>query len=84
MPGIEHPGSTGVIYCSDRAMANGFTYAYVMFTLLLPVASRVTVDCLRSDEGRAMNGLILGKVPQRLAISLKLHPAQPVFQFRPM
>lgn len=27
MPGIEHPGSTGVIYCSDRAMANGFNYA---------------------------------------------------------
>ena len=27
MPGIEHPGSTGVIYCSDRAIANGFTYA---------------------------------------------------------
>ncbi|KAJ7766808.1 pyridoxal phosphate-dependent transferase [Mycena metata] len=27
VPGIEHPGSTGVIYCSDRAMANGFTYA---------------------------------------------------------
>lgn len=27
IPGIEHPGSTGVIYCSDRAMANGFTYA---------------------------------------------------------
>jgi len=26
VPGIEHPGSTGVIYCSDRAMANGFTY----------------------------------------------------------
>lgn len=27
MPGIEHPGSTGVIYCSERAMANGFSYA---------------------------------------------------------
>lgn len=27
MPGIEHPGSTGVIYCSDRAIANGFNYA---------------------------------------------------------
>ncbi|PAV23815.1 aminotransferase [Pyrrhoderma noxium] len=27
IPGIEHPGSTGVIYCSDRAMANGFSYA---------------------------------------------------------
>lgn len=27
MPGIQHPGSTGVIYCSDRAMANGFNYA---------------------------------------------------------
>ena len=27
MPGILHPGSTGVIYCSDRAMANGFSYA---------------------------------------------------------
>jgi aspartate/methionine/tyrosine aminotransferase len=27
VPGIEHPGSTGVIYCSDRAIANGFTYA---------------------------------------------------------
>lgn len=26
MPGIEHPGSTGVIYCSDRAMSNGFNY----------------------------------------------------------
>lgn len=26
VPGIEHPGSTGVIYCSDRAMANGFSY----------------------------------------------------------
>ena len=26
VPGIEHPGSTGVIYCSDRAMANGFNY----------------------------------------------------------
>lgn len=27
MPGIQHPGSTGVIYCSERAMANGFNYA---------------------------------------------------------
>ncbi|KAF9649014.1 PLP-dependent transferase [Thelephora ganbajun] len=27
VPGILHPGSTGVIYCSDRAMANGFSYA---------------------------------------------------------
>ncbi|TFK30053.1 aminotransferase [Coprinopsis marcescibilis] len=27
VPGIEHPGSTGVIYCSDRAMANGFSYS---------------------------------------------------------
>ncbi|PSR83034.1 hypothetical protein PHLCEN_2v5838 [Hermanssonia centrifuga] len=26
IPGIQHPGSTGVIYCSDRAMANGFSY----------------------------------------------------------
>ncbi|KAF6764025.1 aminotransferase [Ephemerocybe angulata] len=26
VPGILHPGSTGVIYCSDRAMANGFSY----------------------------------------------------------
>ncbi|KAG9128523.1 hypothetical protein FRC07_005890 [Ceratobasidium sp. 392] len=24
VPGIQHPGSTGVIYCTDRAMANGF------------------------------------------------------------
>ena len=24
--GIDHPGSTGVIYVMDRAMANGFTY----------------------------------------------------------
>ncbi|PFH54247.1 hypothetical protein AMATHDRAFT_53129 [Amanita thiersii Skay4041] len=27
VPGIEHPGSTGVIYCTERAMANGFSYA---------------------------------------------------------
>jgi len=27
VPGIQHPGSTGVIYCSERAMANGFSYA---------------------------------------------------------
>ena len=27
VPGIEHPGSTGVIYCSDRAIANGFSYS---------------------------------------------------------
>ena len=27
VPGILHPGSTGVIYCSDRAMANGFSMA---------------------------------------------------------
>ncbi|CCA66656.1 related to aspartate aminotransferase [Serendipita indica DSM 11827] len=27
MPGIVHPGSTGVIYCTDRAIANGFSYA---------------------------------------------------------
>lgn len=27
MPGVVHPGSTGVIYCSDRAAANGFTMA---------------------------------------------------------
>ncbi|KZV71833.1 PLP-dependent transferase [Peniophora sp. CONT] len=27
VPGIYHPGSTGVIYCSDRAIANGFSYA---------------------------------------------------------
>ncbi|KAJ3548746.1 hypothetical protein NMY22_g1144 [Coprinellus aureogranulatus] len=27
VPGIQHPGSTGVIYCSDRAMANGFSYS---------------------------------------------------------
>lgn len=26
MPGITSPGATGVIYCTDRAMANGFTY----------------------------------------------------------
>ena len=26
VPGIIHPGSTGVIYCSDRAFANGFSY----------------------------------------------------------
>ncbi|KAB5596241.1 Aminotransferase, classes I and II [Ceratobasidium theobromae] len=26
VPGIQHPGSTGVIYCTDRAMANGFVY----------------------------------------------------------
>ncbi|KAG8947947.1 hypothetical protein FRC04_010144 [Tulasnella sp. 424] len=26
MPGIVSPGATGVIYCSDRAMANGFKY----------------------------------------------------------
>ncbi|KAF8342176.1 aminotransferase [Cantharellus anzutake] len=26
VPGVQHPGSTGVIYCTDRAMANGFTY----------------------------------------------------------
>lgn len=25
--GIEHPGSTGVIYVMDRAMKNGFTYS---------------------------------------------------------
>lgn len=25
--GIEHPGSTGVIYVMDRAIKNGFTYA---------------------------------------------------------
>lgn len=24
--GIDHPGSTGVIYVMDRAMQNGFTY----------------------------------------------------------
>ena len=27
VPGIVHPGSTGVIYCSDRASANGFSSA---------------------------------------------------------
>lgn len=27
VPGIVHPGATGVIYCTDRAQANGFTYA---------------------------------------------------------
>ncbi|KAI5890727.1 PLP-dependent transferase [Schizophyllum commune H4-8] len=27
VPGIVHPGSTGVIYCSDRASVNGFSYA---------------------------------------------------------
>lgn len=26
VPGIEHPGSVGVIYVMDRAMANGFHY----------------------------------------------------------
>ncbi|KAG8934074.1 hypothetical protein FRC01_005235 [Tulasnella sp. 417] len=26
MPGIMSPGATGVIYCTDRAMANGFKY----------------------------------------------------------
>lgn len=26
VPGIRHPGSTGVIYCTDRAMHNGFVY----------------------------------------------------------
>jgi len=25
VPGVVHPGSTGVIYCSDRAVANGFS-----------------------------------------------------------
>ncbi|PVF95854.1 PLP-dependent transferase [Serendipita vermifera] len=27
IPGVVHPGSTGVIYCTDRAIANGFSYA---------------------------------------------------------
>jgi hypothetical protein len=27
VPGVIHPGSTGVIYCSDRAAANGFSVA---------------------------------------------------------
>lgn len=26
-PGVLHPGATGVIYCTDRAMANGFSYS---------------------------------------------------------
>jgi len=26
MPGISHPGSTGVVWCTSRAMSNGFTY----------------------------------------------------------
>ncbi|KAJ9121545.1 hypothetical protein QFC22_002164 [Naganishia vaughanmartiniae] len=26
VPGIVHPGATGVIYCTDRAQANGFSY----------------------------------------------------------
>jgi len=26
VPGVAHPGATGVIYCTDRAMANGFAY----------------------------------------------------------
>ncbi|RSH89368.1 hypothetical protein EHS25_002480 [Saitozyma podzolica] len=25
IPGIKHPGATGVIYCTDRAQANGFS-----------------------------------------------------------
>ncbi|EPQ28630.1 uncharacterized protein PFL1_03933 [Pseudozyma flocculosa PF-1] len=28
LPGIEHPGSTGVIYVTDRAMSNGFHYGH--------------------------------------------------------
>nr|GAT49409.1 aminotransferase [Mycena chlorophos] len=28
VPGILHPGSTGVIYCSDRAMANGYAASH--------------------------------------------------------
>ncbi|KAL7423127.1 hypothetical protein Q5752_002427 [Cryptotrichosporon argae] len=27
IPGILHPGATGVIFCTDRATANGFSYA---------------------------------------------------------
>lgn len=27
VPGVAHPGATGVIYCTDRAMANGFSYS---------------------------------------------------------
>nr|XP_018262300.1 uncharacterized protein I303_05316 [Kwoniella dejecticola CBS 10117]OBR84458.1 hypothetical protein I303_05316 [Kwoniella dejecticola CBS 10117] len=26
IPGILHPGATGVTYCTDRAMANGYSY----------------------------------------------------------
>ncbi|RSH87549.1 uncharacterized protein EHS24_000058 [Apiotrichum porosum] len=26
VPGVLHPGATGVIYCTDRAQANGFAY----------------------------------------------------------
>jgi len=26
VPGVTHPGATGVIYCTDRAFANGFSY----------------------------------------------------------
>lgn len=26
VPGVEHPGSAGIVYVSERAMANGYYY----------------------------------------------------------
>lgn len=36
VPGVAHPGATGVIYCTDRAMANGFSYGNEGWVRVMP------------------------------------------------
>jgi hypothetical protein len=36
VPGVAHPGATGVIYCTDRAMANGFSYSNEEWVRVVP------------------------------------------------
>ena len=57
IPGIRHPGATGVIYCTDRAQANGFSYADPEWANLGQGAPEVggstPVDELRAGWGSA-------------------------------
>jgi hypothetical protein len=45
---VSHPGATGVIYCSDRAMANGFSYGNEEWVRLF--ATRYLAFIIRSDR----------------------------------
>lgn len=43
VPGVSHPGATGVIYCTDRAMANGFSYGNEEWVRSVQIHNHITV-----------------------------------------